>query len=388
MRIRDSFFPLQQRRIWIVLPMMLVGFLFTVNAQTSFKLVSENGGEQFFAKMHVVSKGETLYGLSRLYKVSISEIKTWNGLHSNSIDIGQRLIIETPRQSTTTPTPTTPTPSEVAKSGPDRGPDEIAFESHLSDLFAGNNQNIPQGWETETPDESEWSPFGGDMNSRGEAESQTSFTRRSANQETTPATDAPAVRIKQVYYQVKRGDDIYSIADKYNVRVDQIRAWNALVEVVPGDVIVVAKREITTPTAANTTSTRAIPSRTLTPDLDSRPTSTTATTPSASYRGGSSLNMGVMRSNQEYLGKWMEKGAFVPYEGEKFKSTRFYALHKSLPIGSSFKVMIPGNNGYFEVKVVGRLEAEKNAIAALSYDTIRLLEGGIQQSEVTIYYDN
>ncbi|MEM6344142.1 MAG: LysM peptidoglycan-binding domain-containing protein [Bacteroidota bacterium] len=383
MRIRESFFPLQQWRTWIVLPLMLLGLQSFVHAQNSYTLVGERGGEQYFAKMHVVSKGETLYGLSRLYKVSINEIKTWNGLHSNTIDVGQRLIIETPAQESTS---TSTTESEVAKSGPDRGTEEIAFESHLSDLFSNPNPPTNQGWETESMDNSEWSPFGGGMNSRGEAKEQTSFTRRSGSQETASEADAPSVRIKQVYYQVKRGDDIYSIADKYKVRVDQLRAWNAVVEVVPGDVIVVAKREIVSPTtnASNSSKQRGIPSRSMTAPLDARPSSTTS--PTTAYRGGD-LNAGVMRSDQEYLGNWMEKGAFIPYEGEKYKSTRFYGLHKSLPIGSTFKVMIPGNSGYFEVKVVGRLEAEKNAIAALSYDTIRLLEGGIQQSEVTIYYD-
>lgn len=389
MRIPEHSLSLLPWRKWLVLPLLLVGLQISLEAQTSYKLVSQNGGEQHFAKMHVVTKGETLYGLSRLYKVSVKEIKTWNGLHSDKIDVGQRLIIETETESTIAPTPQ----NDVAKTGPDRGTQEVAFESHLSDLFTNSAAPETQGWQTETPDDSEWSPFGGDMNSRG-GDDQTSFTRRTRDQEATSAsasTDNAITRTKQVYYQVKSGDDIYSIADKYSVRVDQIRAWNALVEVVPGDVIVVAKREITVPSNTTPTSTtptsreRGIPSRTMTPQLDSRPHSTVS--PTQTYRGGNNLSS-VMRSDQAYLGQWMEKGAFIPYEGEKFKSSRFYGLHKSLPIGSTFKVMIPGNGGYFEVKVVGRLEANKNAIAALSYDSIRLLEGGNTQSEATIYYDN
>lgn len=388
MRIQDFFLPQQQWRTYSLLAVMFIGLPFCASAQLSYKLVNERGGEQHFAKMHVVSAGETLYGLSRQYKVSVGEIKTWNGLRSNMIDVGQRLIIETPSQ--TTASTTSNQESETAKNGIDRG-EEIAFESHLSDLFSNSTQPQNQGWESESPDESEWSPFGDDMNSRGDDEGQNSFARKTRDGgETAQAsnTEAATVRVKQVYYQVKSGDDIYSIADKYKTRVDQLRAWNALVEVVPGDVIVVAKREIVVPkteTSQPATRQRGIPSRTMTPTLDERPQSSVS--PNQTYRSGSQNTSSVMRSDQTFYGKWMEKGSFVPYEGEKYKSNRFYALHKSLPIGSSFKVMIPGNGGYFEVKVVGRLEAEKNAIAALSYDSIRLLEGGITQSEVTIYYD-
>ncbi|MFK7921296.1 MAG: LysM peptidoglycan-binding domain-containing protein [Bacteroidia bacterium] len=390
MRIQETFIPLQQWRLYSLFAVIFIGLQFCASAQTSYKLVNAKGGEQHFSKMHVVSSGETLYGLSRQYKVSVGEIKTWNGLRSNTIDIGQRLIIETPSQ-TTVSTPSNQE-SEVAKTGIDRG-EAIAFESHLSDLFSGSAQPQNQGWEAEAPDESEWSPFGEDMNSRGSDDGQTSFARRTTRDggetaQTSNTETTASVRTKQVYYQVKSGDDIYSIADIYKVRVDQLRAWNALVEVVPGDVIVVAKREIVVPQTETTNSTskqRGIPSRTMSPTLDTRPNS--SETPNPTYRGASQNNSSVMRSDQTYYGKWMERGSFVPYEGEKHKSSRFYALHKSLPIGSTFKVMIPDNGGYFEVKVVGRLEASKNAIAALSYDTIRLLEGGMTQSEVTIYYD-
>jgi LysM repeat protein len=45
-------------------------------------------------KYHTVLEKETLYSISRLYDVSVSEIKTWNKLESNDLTIGQRLIIK------------------------------------------------------------------------------------------------------------------------------------------------------------------------------------------------------------------------------------------------------------------------------------------------------
>lgn len=45
---------------------------------------------------HVVKKGETLYGISRKYKVSVDQILEWNGLAGSSIKEGQTLIVSKP----------------------------------------------------------------------------------------------------------------------------------------------------------------------------------------------------------------------------------------------------------------------------------------------------
>ncbi|MBI1221418.1 MAG: LysM peptidoglycan-binding domain-containing protein [Bacteroidetes bacterium] len=44
--------------------------------------------------VHIVKSGETLYAISKLYNVSVDQIKTKNKLSSNSLDVGQELIIQ------------------------------------------------------------------------------------------------------------------------------------------------------------------------------------------------------------------------------------------------------------------------------------------------------
>lgn len=391
MRIQDSLFSPHFWQRGLLFALLIGGVLFTSQAQQTYKLVSQSGEPQGFAQMHVVTKGETLYGLARQYKVSVGEIKTWNGLQTDRIDIGQRLIIETNMAEAQTQSSTAGT--TTADNGTNRG-EAVSFESHLSDLFRNQAAPESQGWQSEEPDASEWSPFSTDMNSRGSTD-QTSFTRKMRDDgmvaAETPSENAPLMRTKQVYYQVKTGDDIYSIADKYKIRVDEIRAWNALVDVVPGDVIVVGKRELSVPqnaTSTNTTNTstnRGLPARTrgASNTLDTRPQNQNT----EQYRGETRNNQRIMRSDQSSLGSWMETGKYLPYEGEKYQNNRFYALHKTLPVGSTFKVLIPGNVGFFEVKVVGKLDAKADAIAALSFDSIRLLQGAGYQPELTIYYE-
>lgn len=51
------------------------------------------GKKKADSKKHVVTQGDTLYSLSRLYKTTVEAIKAENNLKSNSLTIGQQLII-------------------------------------------------------------------------------------------------------------------------------------------------------------------------------------------------------------------------------------------------------------------------------------------------------
>lgn len=43
---------------------------------------------------HTVEKGETLYSISQIYKISVIEIMEWNDLLSSTLDVGQVLVIK------------------------------------------------------------------------------------------------------------------------------------------------------------------------------------------------------------------------------------------------------------------------------------------------------
>jgi LysM repeat protein len=50
---------------------------------------------------HVVADGETLFGISKVYNVSVDEIRQWNNLSDNSLALGQELIIKKKGQAVT-----------------------------------------------------------------------------------------------------------------------------------------------------------------------------------------------------------------------------------------------------------------------------------------------
>ena len=65
-------------------------------------------------KVHTVAPGETLFSLSQKYDVEVSDIKKWNNLTSNSLAIGQELMLYGGNEET----PATPTrPSQTTQGG-------------------------------------------------------------------------------------------------------------------------------------------------------------------------------------------------------------------------------------------------------------------------------
>ncbi|QCK16087.1 LysM peptidoglycan-binding domain-containing protein [Mangrovivirga cuniculi] len=60
-------------------------------------------------KKHIVKKKETLFSISRKYNITVNEIKTWNDLDGNSIDLGQELIVSAPSGSSSQSKTTTNT---------------------------------------------------------------------------------------------------------------------------------------------------------------------------------------------------------------------------------------------------------------------------------------
>ena len=64
-------------------------------------------------KTHIVKPGETLYAISTLYPCSVDEIKEWNNLTSNALEVGQEIIIN--KDENETSEPIIPVPIETAE---------------------------------------------------------------------------------------------------------------------------------------------------------------------------------------------------------------------------------------------------------------------------------
>ena len=138
---------------------------------------------------HKVRRGESLGRIAAKYDVSVSQIKDWNNLRSNTIHTGQRLTVKTLE-------PKGQRPTTVAENKP--------VESSNTDTLAASKSA------NSVPD-SEPDP------EKNEADEKLV--------EVGPSKSAPSV----VYYKVQPGDTLYSIARQYpGISAGNIMEWNKI----------------------------------------------------------------------------------------------------------------------------------------------------------------
>lgn len=70
----------------------------SANSNASYSAAPSASKSKTYRTIHVVKRGQTLSTVARTHGVTVSQIKAWNHLRSNNIQVGQRLIIQKPRR--------------------------------------------------------------------------------------------------------------------------------------------------------------------------------------------------------------------------------------------------------------------------------------------------
>ena len=137
---------------------------------------------------YVVQKGDSLYSIASKYQTTVDELKRLNNLTNNNLSIGQVLIIKkvTPTDSKTYMVQKGDTLYSIAQK----------FQTTVDNLKATNNL--------------------------------TTDTLSIGQVLVIPDNDSSKVPTTNDSYTVQKGDTLYSIAQKYNVSVDDLKKANNL----------------------------------------------------------------------------------------------------------------------------------------------------------------
>lgn len=141
--------------------------------------------------IYTVKSGDTLWRIANMYGVTVSQLKKWNGLSSDFLSIGMQLHVS----ATTTPPPVDNGFTYTVKAGDTLWGIGSRYGVSVSQLKAWNN-------------------LSSDMLSIG-------MTLIVEGTETTPPAQGTV-------YQVKSGDTLWNIAYRYGTTVSQLKAWNSL----------------------------------------------------------------------------------------------------------------------------------------------------------------
>lgn len=157
--------------------------------------ISEDGMYREIIKWHKVRRGETIGKIAKKYGVTISQIKKWNGLRSNTIKRGAKLkIIERELLPQVTKDPE---PKEKKKP-----------QSNAVEIVIDTAQTAPVDTIVATPSDT--------------VPTQTEIIVPSEPEQTPVQADEP------VYHRVSKGESLFRIAKQYGVTIDAIKEANGL----------------------------------------------------------------------------------------------------------------------------------------------------------------
>jgi membrane-bound lytic murein transglycosylase D len=220
----------------------------TAIASTTAKVFKEEKVVSFkdVVKYHKVKKGDNLGEISDKYGVSVAEVKKWNHLKGSNISLGTNLkiiknerVVSTIRKEVKANKPVLETKTEIAPAVNDVNKDIAQHPKDYYEVQRGDNLfNIAKKFNVSLEDLKKWNNLDG-LNVQQGSKLALANTEESAPEE-------PKTETKIVEYKVKKGDNLGSIARKYNVSIDDIKEWNGLEDnnVKLGTSLTVSKKEV------------------------------------------------------------------------------------------------------------------------------------------------
>ncbi len=156
---------------------------------------------------HKVRRGETLYSLSKRYNVATREILKWNGMkESFALKIGDKIIVSDPTISDKKE-PSSKKEFHTVRSGESLSVIAAKYKIPIEYLRKWNDL-----WK------SDLIRTGQKIYLTEKPESNISEKPNSSNSE----------KLVETYHNVKRGESLYSISKKYDVKISDIKSWNNL----------------------------------------------------------------------------------------------------------------------------------------------------------------
>jgi membrane-bound lytic murein transglycosylase D len=181
---------------------------------------------------HRVRSGESLTGIARQYGVSVETMRARNGLRGSVIHPGDILMI--PRGGAAAGTPVAEARPDIVAQLPERLPPAGRATAAPTKSAAAASIRSHQV----KPGETLWGvarKYGvtvpalaaaNGMNSKSQLVAGTRLQIPGAG--TASAAAAPAAESSRMTYEVRRGDTLTQIAQRFNVSVEQLKAWNQI----------------------------------------------------------------------------------------------------------------------------------------------------------------
>lgn len=169
------------------------------------------------ARTYRIAKGDTLGTIARRHGISVAQLKTWNGLRSNRIQAGGRLIVGEQATSTSSGSSTT--------AASNRAPSTAAGGKYR--IRRGDNLGaIATRFGVSVTELKQWNGLRSSRISEGKyLVVRPASSTVASNSGSAPSSGGTGGGQR---YRIRRGDNLESIARRFGVGVDDLKDWNGL----------------------------------------------------------------------------------------------------------------------------------------------------------------
>lgn len=199
---------------------------------------------------YTVVSGDTLYAIGQRYGVSVTQLKSWNQLTSDTIYSGQKLIVKaTGNSSGGGSTGETPSKPNNGGNNQNQGNNTLYTVVSGDSLYA-----IGQRYGVSVAQLKSWNQLSSDTIYPGQkliVKSAGNTGNGGSNNQSTAKPSTPnGSNQQQTTYTVASGDSLYAIGMRYGVSVAQLKSWNKLSSdiIFPGQKLIVQSGSSTAPT--------------------------------------------------------------------------------------------------------------------------------------------
>lgn len=245
------------------------------------------------AKLHNVAPGETLFSIAQMYQVAVSDLMDWNGLKGDDLSVGQALILEGKAA---------PAPAK-----PDEKPSEAVVEKATVETKPKADAAVKTEVQKPQP---------------------------------TPSTSTVLSSGGWITHKVEKGQTLFSIAQQYGTKVEDLMAWNGLSSnnLSMGQSLKVGRdKNSSVPTV--TSSPKSSP--------------TTSSTPLGGSSAPTAPEVNTASSSTAYK-NIKETGQAEVIEGTG-NHKKYLVLHRTAPVGTIMRIRNEANDVTVFARVVGVL---------------------------------
>lgn len=342
----------------LILILLSTSFSFSIHARIS---PSDSVGirtiDQKSYIVHKVEKGETIYALSRRYKVDVQSIFNANPGSMNGINVGQELVIPT----NLIASENTPTVQEAQK---DRIVHTVATGESLF--------TIGQKYSVNINDIKQWNNLRNNTLTIGQK--LTIYLAPEIAAEINKQKEIRETSGKKIHV-VSRGETLYSISTKYNISQSDLKEWNRL----ESNIISIGQELIVGYTAGNNQTAVIVQDIEVEEDDTEDVEVQTIVVPEP--------EMTKAEDTKDFK-KVTEKGIAQVIDGSE-SSNKYLALHRKAAIGTIMQIKNEMNDLTVFVRVIGKIpdtDDNKNIlikVTQVAYDRLGAID---EQFPVEITY--